>query len=99
MAGPPKTAIELPDIPSQPLELEDCAAALFQASGHFVERNVVERDKTEILEMDAVAMSYDGDKPTSVIAEAKSGDWGYPDIFKLYCNGDRADRLEPVRQR
>jgi len=84
MAGPEKTTIEIPDIPSQPLELEDCAAALFQASGHFVERNVVEKDTTEILEMDAVATSYEGDKPTSVIAEAKSGDWGYADLFKIY---------------
>src|SRR2546430_4004898 len=84
MAGPEKTTIEIPGIPSQPLELEDCAAALFQASGHFVERNVVEKDTTEILEMDAVATSYEGDKPTSVIAEAKSGDWGYADLFKIY---------------
>lgn len=84
MAGPEKTAIELPDIPSQPTELEDAAAALFQASGHFVERNIIERDATEILEMDAVATSYDGDRPESVIAEAKSGDWGYADIFKLH---------------
>jgi len=84
MAGSEKTAIELPDIPSQPTELEDAAAALFQTSGHFVERNVVEKDANEILEMDAVATSYDGDTPTSVIAEAKSGDWGYADIFKLY---------------
>lgn len=84
MAGPEKTTIELPDIPSQPTELEDCAAALFQASGHFVERNVTEKDVTEVLEIDAVATSYDGDEPTSVIAEAKAGEWGYSDIFKLY---------------
>src|SRR5688500_16097158 len=80
---PAKSAIEIPDIPSLPTELEDCAAALFQASGHFVERNVIERNVTEILEMDAVATSYDDAKPASLIAEAKTGDWGYADIFKL----------------
>lgn len=84
MADAPKTSIEIPDIPSQPTEVEDCAAALFQTSGHFVERNIVERDVTEILELDVVATSYDGDLPATVISEAKSGDWGYSDIFKLF---------------
>jgi len=50
MAGPEKTTIELPDIPSQPTDLEDAAAALFQTSGHFVERNIIERDATQIIE-------------------------------------------------
>ncbi len=80
MTDAAKAAIEIPDIPSQPTELEDCAAALFQTSRHFVERNVAEK---EILEMDVVATSYDDDRPASVIAEAKSGDWGYSDIFKV----------------
>lgn len=80
-----RTGIELPDIPSQATEREDAAAALYQASGSFVERNVIEKDVNEILELDVVATSYDVNTPESVIAEAKSGrDWGYADLFKLY---------------
>jgi hypothetical protein len=84
MSEPAKTAVELPDIPSQATDLEDAAAALYQASGYFVERNVIEKDVNEILELDVVATSYEADSPSSVIAEAKSGDWGYADLFKLY---------------
>ena len=76
-------AVDLPDIPSQPTELEHCAAALFQAAGYFVELNVVERDPEDVLELDVVATSYEGDTPSRVLAEAKSGGWGYSDVFKL----------------
>ena len=73
----------LSDVPKSPHELEDYVAALFQSSGHFVEKNIVERDFTEILELDVVATSYEQTVPCSILAEAKSGDWGFPDIFKV----------------
>jgi hypothetical protein len=76
-------AVHLQDVPQTPAELEDYVAALFQTSGYFVEKNITERDFTEILELDAVATSYDGGLPDSVLAEAKSGDWGFADIFKV----------------
>jgi len=63
------------------VELEDCAAALFQASQHFVECNVTEAD---VLELDVVATSYTDGRPLQTLAEAKSGQWGYGEIFKLY---------------
>jgi hypothetical protein len=73
----------LSDIPKSGHELEDFVSALFRASRYFVETNITERDFTEILELDAVATSYEGGLPTSVLAEAKGGDWGFADIFKV----------------
>jgi len=76
-------SIILPDIPTTATELEDYVAALFQAAGYFVQRGVTERDPTDVLELDAVVTDYGSEPPRTIIAEAKSGDWGYPDIFKL----------------
>lgn len=81
-------SLELPDIPQAPEELEDFVAALFQAAGYFVERNVRESERNEnhtihVLEMDVVATSYSGDCVDTIVAEAKSGDWGLADVFKL----------------
>ncbi|MFT3773167.1 MAG: hypothetical protein QM820_47920 [Minicystis sp.] len=56
---------------------------MFQAAGYFVEKNIRQRDVTDVLELDAVATSYDGPLPESVLAEAKGGRWGFPDIFKV----------------
>ena len=78
-----KEAIILPDIPSNATELEDYVAALFQAGGYFVQRGVIERDPTDVLELDVVATDYGADPPETIVAEAKSGDWGHPDIFKV----------------
>lgn len=76
--------ITLPDIPQSADALEDYVAALFQSARFFVEKNIIERDShTEILELDVVGTSYDEDIPFSVLAEAKSGKWGFHDIFKV----------------
>lgn len=75
--------VELPAIPSAGRELEDYVAGLFQAAGYFVERGIHERASTEVLELDAVATSYDSAVPTSVLVEAKGGRWGFPDCFKV----------------
>jgi hypothetical protein len=75
--------VTLEDIPKTPTELEDFVAALFQSSGYFVEKNITERAFTEILELDAVATNYDGVVPELTLAEAKSGDWGFSDVFKV----------------
>lgn len=77
-------AIMLPDAPKSPHELEDYVAALFQSAGYFVEKNIIERDShAEILELDAVATSYNEAIPFSVLVEAKSGDWHFADMFKI----------------
>lgn len=75
--------ISLPRVPESGHELEDYVAGMFQAAGYFVEKNIRQRDVTDILELDAVATSYDGPVPIAVLAEAKGGKWGFPDIFKV----------------
>lgn len=84
-------AVELSGVPKSPHELEDYASALFQSAGYYVEKNITEEN---ILELDAVATSYEAALPKEILVEAKSGGWGYGDIFKLigwmkYLNVDR----------
>lgn len=76
-------SVQLNEIPEAGHELEDYIAALFQASGYFVEKNLVQRDPTEILELDVVATDYTSTTPQSILAEVKGGKWGYPDAFKV----------------
>jgi hypothetical protein len=76
-------SVKLEDIPATPNELEEYVAALFMASRYFVEVGVTEHDETSILELDAVATSYTDPVPRMVVAEAKSGGWGFPDLFKV----------------
>jgi hypothetical protein len=75
--------IALSRVPVAGRDLEDYVAGLFQAAGYFVEKNIRQRDVEEVLELDAVATSYAGLLPTSVLAEAKGGRWGFPDLFKV----------------
>ncbi|APR76373.1 Hypothetical protein A7982_01720 [Minicystis rosea] len=75
--------IALPRVPEAGNQLEDYVAGLFQAAGYYVEKNVRQRDVVDVLELDAVATSYDGPLPEAVLAEAKGGRWGFPDIFKV----------------
>lgn len=76
-------SVELAEIPDAGNDLEDYVAALFQASGYYIEKNLVERAPDEILELDIVATYYTGAPPASILVEAKGGKWGYPDIFKV----------------
>jgi hypothetical protein len=76
-------SIALSTIPESGRELEEYVASMFQAAGYFVETNVRQRDVTDVLELDAVATSYDGPVPTPVLAEVKGGRWGFPDLFKV----------------
>jgi hypothetical protein len=75
--------VRLDDVPSAGSDLEDYVGALFQSAGYFVEKNLVERDPEDVLELDIVATDYTTGRPVSVLAEAKGGKWGYPDIFKV----------------
>jgi hypothetical protein len=75
--------IALSRVPESGRDLEDYVAGMFQAAGYFVEKNIRRRDVTDVLELDAVATSYDGPLPITVLAEAKGGRWGFPDIFKV----------------
>lgn len=72
----------LPEAPAGK-ELEDFVAALLQAGGYFVEKNIIERDVELVLELDVVATSYAQAMSEQILIEVKSGDWGFPNIFKL----------------
>ena len=74
---------QLSDTPEAGADLEDYVAALFQTAGYFVEKNLTERDPSEVLELDIVATDYSTTSPKSILAEAKGGGWGYHDIFKV----------------
>jgi hypothetical protein len=75
--------IELPALPSHD-EFEDYTAALLRLGKYYVERNLAFRDIEEILELDIVLTNYDSEQPDLQVVEVKSGDWGFPDLFKVY---------------
>ncbi|MFH8563050.1 hypothetical protein [Streptomyces sp. NPDC017988] len=75
--------MELPDIPGAGEELEDYVAALFQASGHFVEKQLVESDPADLLELDIVSTDYTHEEAVRQLIEVKGGGWGYTDLFKV----------------
>jgi len=74
---------ELPKLPKGK-EFEEYISAFFQCGGFYVERNIIEREeKKEVLELDIVASRYEEEISKSLVIEAKSGDWGFSDIFKI----------------
>ncbi|WP_405606307.1 hypothetical protein [Streptomyces sp. NBC_00076] len=76
-------SVELPDIPGAGDELEDYVAALFQASGHYVEKQIVESDPADLLELDIVTTDYAHEEAVRRLVEVKGGGWGYTDLFKV----------------
>jgi hypothetical protein len=73
----------LPELPKGK-EFEEFLAAFLQTHGLYVERNVVDRQETEILELDIITTDYQKDAvPENRIVEVKGGDWGASDIFKI----------------
>ncbi|WP_028813591.1 hypothetical protein [Streptomyces flavidovirens] len=71
-----KRVVKLPDIPGAGEELEDYIAALFQASGHFVEKQIVESDPADLLELDIVTTDYAGEQASRRLIEVKGGKGG-----------------------
>ncbi|MFE3525345.1 hypothetical protein ACFXOD_27695 [Streptomyces sp. NPDC059161] len=67
--------VALPENP-QGEALEDYKAALFQASGHFVEKQIIESDPADILELGIFATDYGPEKEVGRLIEAKGGGWG-----------------------
>lgn len=77
------TVVNLPDLPTN-AEFEEYVAAYVQAGGFFVERSLIDRQEEELLELDVIATDYSAASPPSErLIEVKSGDWGFPDIFKI----------------
>lgn len=66
-------AVVLTDIPNAGTDLEDYVAALYQATGYYIEKNLVERAPDEVLELDIVATYYHESQSSSMIVEAKGG--------------------------
>jgi hypothetical protein len=84
----------LPELPKG-REFEELVAAVFQSSGMFVERDLTEREEVEVLQLDAISTDYRERPPVLHLVEAKSGKWGFKDIFKIkgwmtYLNIPRA---------
>lgn len=62
---------------------EDFVAAQLNAGGYYLERNVVLRDKAEVLELDIVSNLFKEKQVEKSLLEVKSGGWGFPEIFKV----------------
>jgi hypothetical protein len=78
-----RRVVELPDIPGAGEELEDYIAALFQASGHYVEKSIVASDPADLFELDIVTTDYAHEGTMRRLIEVKGGGWGYTDLFKV----------------
>ena len=77
------TEIKLPNIPKGK-EFEEYIASYFQETGHYVEKNIIERhDEGEVLELDLVITDYTQIVPEMKLAEIKSGKCKFSDIFKI----------------
>ncbi|MFH2070977.1 MAG: hypothetical protein ABIJ11_07240 [Elusimicrobiota bacterium] len=74
--------VELPKIPKDK-EFEEYVSAFFQCSGYYIERNIIERQIEEVLELDIIITNYNINPPEIRLLEVKSGNWGFPDIFKI----------------
>jgi len=74
--------VSLPDLPKGK-EFEEYISAFFQASGYYIERNIIERETEEVLELDIITTDYSLSPPQIKLLEVKSGDWGFPDLFKV----------------
>ena len=75
-------SISLSDLPKG-MEFEEYISAFFQLGGYYIERNIIERDVVEVLELDIITTNYNILPPEIKLIEVKSGGWGFPDIFKI----------------
>lgn len=75
-------AVNLSEFPKN-FEYEEYISAYFHSAGYYVERNIVEKDIELVLELDIISTNYNKSPPEIKLFEVKSGDWGFPDIFKL----------------
>lgn len=64
--------------------LEDIVASQFASRGYYVETSVTERQGDSLQELDVVATNYATTPATRILLEAKSGQAGFADLFKLY---------------
>lgn len=86
-------SVSLPNLPKGK-EFEEYISAFFQSGGNYIERNIIEREVEEVLELDIITTDYCLSPPEIKLLEVKSGDWGFPDLFKVrgwmdYLNIDK----------
>lgn len=74
--------ISLPKIPKDEF-YEDWVAATLCTGGYYVDRRINLTNPTNILELDVVTSQFFRDRVSKTIVEIKSGDWGFPEIFKV----------------
>jgi len=74
----------LPELPKGK-EFEEYISAFFQSGGNYIERNIIEKESKgkEVLELDIIATDYSLPPPEIKLLEVKSGDWGFPEVFKV----------------
>ncbi len=76
-------SIILPDLPKGK-EFEEYISAFFQSGGnYYIERNIIEREIEEVLELDIITTDYTSFPPEIKLLEVKSRDWHFPDLFKV----------------
>jgi len=76
-------SVSLPDLPKGK-EFEEYISAYFQSGGNYIERNIIEREVEEVLELDIITTDYCLSPPEIKLLEVKSGEWGFPDLFKMH---------------
>jgi len=64
-------------------KFEEYISAFFQSGGNYIERNIIEREVEDVLELDIVATDYCSFPPEIKLLEVKSGEWGFSDLFKV----------------
>jgi len=74
--------VRLPEFP-QGKEFEEYISALFQAGGYYIERNIIDRESIEILELDIITTDYTQKCPEIRLCEVKSKGWHFGDLFKV----------------
>ncbi len=75
--------ITLPKNPAE-AQYEDLVCACLLCLGYFIEPRIKLREGgVEVLEMDVVATPSDAEYLNRVLVDAKSGAWGFSDVFKV----------------
>jgi hypothetical protein len=77
--------VRLPDLPKGK-EFEEYISAYFQSAGYYIERNIIEKGAKgakEVLELDIITTDYRLSPPKLTLVEVKSGNWDFPDLFKV----------------
>lgn len=70
-------SVELPELPKGK-EFEEYISAFFQSGGYYIERNIIEREVEEVLELDIITTDYGSAPPEIQLLEVKSGRLGVP---------------------